>query len=63
MEGGTEKAIVVVDIPSDATAEQAEQILNAPCERGYYLDKLTFTWPGVGARAFFRKRTRRSSED
>lgn len=52
------KTIRVVDVPLDATAEQAEQLLNAPYEDGFYLDKLIVTWPGVGARAFFKRRVR-----
>ena len=37
------KRILVVDIPSDATAEQVESLLNAPYESGYYLTQLTAT--------------------
>lgn len=30
-----------------------------PYDEGFYLDKLTFSWPGVGARAFYRVRSRK----
>jgi hypothetical protein len=50
------RQIRVVDIPADATAEDAERLFNEPCEIGYRLDKLIFDWPGVGARAFFQLR-------
>ncbi len=53
-----QKRIAVVDIPTDATAEEAERLLNAPYSEGFYLDKLIFTWPGVGARAFYRWRVK-----
>jgi hypothetical protein len=55
---GELKRILVVDIPSDATAEETEALLNAPYSTGYYLDKLIFTWPGVGARGFFKLRVK-----
>jgi hypothetical protein len=54
LEMDVEKRILIVDVPPDATADQAESLLNAPYESGYYLDKLTFGWDGVGARAFYR---------
>ena len=54
----TDKRILVVDVPESATAEEAEQLLNAPYANGYYLDKLTFVWPGIGARGFYRLRSR-----
>jgi hypothetical protein len=44
----------VLDIPADSTAQQMEQILNGPSEDGYSLQSLSFTWPGVGARAVFK---------
>ncbi len=50
------RQIRVVDIPADASAEDAERLLNEPCEIGYRLDKLIFNWPDVGARAFFQLR-------
>lgn len=56
------KRILVVDVPSDATAEQTEELLNAPYAQGYYLDKLTFGWPGAGARGFFRLRAKPEKE-
>jgi hypothetical protein len=58
----TQKRIAVVDIPTDATAEETERLLNEPYASGYYLDKLIFTCPGVGARAFFRLRAKPESE-
>jgi len=54
-----DKRILVVDIPADATAEHAEDLLNTPYAAGYYLRAITFNWPGanwpggVGARAIF----------
>ena len=53
-----QKRILVVDIPEEATTEEAEQLLNQPYVDGYYLDKLTFTWTGIGARGFFRLRVK-----
>ena len=54
--------ILVIDIPETATAEQAQQLLNEPYAGGYYLDKLTFNWSGIGARAFFRLRAKVEKE-
>jgi hypothetical protein len=54
----SDKKILVVDVPESATTEEAEQLLNAPYDRNYYLDKLTFTWAGIGARAFYRLRSK-----
>ena len=50
--------IKVVDVPSTATAEEAEAILNALNPDEYYLDKIVLTGipEGVGARAFYRMR-------
>ena len=47
--------IIVVDVPLNATPEYAEHILNAACERGYYVLAIL---PGVmgGARGYFGKR-------
>ena len=59
----TKKRIRVIDIPNDATAEQAEGLLNAPYEDGFYLDKLIFTWSGVGARAFYKLRVKPEKGD
>ncbi len=44
----------VVDIPSTATAEEMENLLNAPAEDGYTLYSLSYSWPSLGARAVFR---------
>jgi hypothetical protein len=49
----------VVDIPVDSTAEQMAALLNAPSDEGYSLQSLSFTWPGVGARAVFKQPARR----
>jgi hypothetical protein len=46
------KTLLVVDIPNDSTAEQAEVALNQPLTEGYYL-RLMFPFPGV-VRAFFQ---------
>lgn len=50
------KRILVVDIPTDATAEQAEALLNAPYADGYSLDQSLWSGPGIGARVIFRLR-------
>ena len=52
------KQILVVDIPANATAAEAEDLLNAPYENGYYIQSLTSGWAEIGARAFFKYRTR-----
>ena len=44
----------VVDIPSNATAQEMENLLNIPTEDGYTLQSLSLSWQGVGARAVFR---------
>ncbi len=50
----TQKRIAVVDVPGTATAEEAEQLLNAACDRGYYVLSIV---PGLtGVRAFLGKR-------
>ena len=56
---GTKSIFRVVDVPPDATAEQMQGILNGPSDDGYILQSLTFTWPGIGARAVFRLPARR----
>jgi hypothetical protein len=52
--------IRVVDIPTTATAAEAEQLLNAPYAEGYYADRLSQLGlpDGVGIRAFFRLRVK-----
>ena len=55
---GTKPIFRVVDIPLDATAEQMAAILNGPSDEGYSLQSLSFTWPGVGARAVFKQPAR-----
>ena len=49
------KTIIVVDVPPNVAPEQAELLLNAACERGYYVLAVL---PGVmgGARGYFGKR-------
>lgn len=49
----------IVDIPQDATAEQMENLLNGPSDDGYSLQSLSYTWPGIGARAVFKQPARR----
>ncbi len=51
------KSIRVVDVPVDATAEQAEEILNTVCDAGYYLMQFRSTETGV-LRAFFKLRAK-----
>ncbi len=50
--------IRVVDVPVTATASEAELLLNAPFEDGYYSDKIVLTGlpEGIGARGFFKLR-------
>ncbi len=50
--------IRVVDVPTTAVAEEVEQMLNAPYEDGYYLDRIVQTGipEGVGTRGLFRLR-------
>ncbi len=53
-----EKTIIAVDVPAGTTAQESEDILNAPSARGYYLVQIV---PGAGtsaARAFFKLRVR-----
>ena len=52
--------IRVIDVPANATAGQAEALLNAPYQDGFYLDKLIQLGlpDGVGTRGFFRLRMR-----
>ena len=57
----TPKRIRVIDIPTDATAEQAEALLSGPYAEGYYLNRI-YDWPGVGARAFFNLRVKTEKE-
>jgi hypothetical protein len=51
---GTKPVFRVADVPLNATPEQMQEILNGPSDDGYTLQSLTFTWPGIGARAVFR---------
>lgn len=50
----------VVDIPAGVTAEVAEQLLNAPCDDGYYQFNMTHSGlpDGVTARVFYRLRVK-----
>lgn len=50
--------IRVVDVPSNAPAEEVERLLNGPCEDGYYSDKIVFSGlpEGVGVRGYFKLR-------
>jgi hypothetical protein len=52
--------IRVIDIPTTATADEAERLLNEPYAEGYYSDKLVLNGlpEGIGARAFFRLRVK-----
>jgi hypothetical protein len=52
------KRILVIDIPANATADESEELLNSPYAEDYYLGELLTGWPGVGARAFFKLRSR-----
>ena len=50
--------IRVVDLLPTATAGEAEALLNAPCDDGYYLNRLVQTGipEGVGIRAIYALR-------
>jgi len=51
--------IRVVDVPTGATAEETEQLLNAPLEDGYYMLRLNTGWSeGIEVRAFFQLRAK-----
>lgn len=62
MEEGVESMIRVVDVPEGATAEDAERLLNAPYEDGFYLMQITAgsnaCVQGTAYRAFYKRRTR-----
>jgi len=48
----------VVDVPATASAVQAEELINAPCEDGYYsyYQMATGLPEGVGVRFFYKLR-------
>jgi hypothetical protein len=56
-----EVQILVVDIQRDATATEAEKLLNEPLSRGYYLQGVIGGWDNLGARGFFRLRVDRAA--
>lgn len=47
------KKILVIDIPANATAAEAEQMLNAPYDAGYYVQTIACGF-GLALRAIFR---------
>lgn len=49
--------ILVVDIPPNTTAAEAEALLNRPYEEGYYLATIS-AGDRFSARAFYRRRTK-----
>lgn len=52
-----QRKIEIVDIPSEATADQVAELLNKSCEGGYFLFSLC-GWtglPGISGRAIFKK--------
>lgn len=55
MMANVKKTIRVVDVPAEATAEEAEATLNAVCDDGYYFMQFRSTEMG-GVRAFFKLR-------
>lgn len=61
MSDSKERRIKVVDVPENATAQETEDLLNAPYSEGFYLDKLIFTWPGVACRAFYKLRVKQEN--
>jgi hypothetical protein len=56
----TKKRIRVVDVPVSAPADEAERLLNAPFDEGFYLEKTVQTGlpEGIGTRGFFKLRMR-----
>lgn len=56
VETSDKKHIVVIDIPSTSTAEEAAEMLNAVCDRGYYMRMVTPGLDGGAARAYFASR-------
>ena len=52
------KRILVVDVPRGATAEEAEQLLNAPYDEGYYLDRLFDGFAEGIVRGFYKLRVK-----
>jgi hypothetical protein len=61
----TKKQIRVVDVPVAATAQEMENILNAPCDAGYYLMSVSYSPrdPELFCRAVFKLRQRGRAED
>ncbi len=51
----TKKTIRVVDVPVEATADQAEELLNTVCDDGYRFMQFRSSETG-GIRAFFHLR-------
>jgi len=55
--------IRVVDVLADTTQEEAEALMNAPCNEGFVLDRIVAMWSdNVRVRAFFRNRLRSASK-
>jgi hypothetical protein len=57
----TPKQFLVVDIPADATAEQAEALLNG-ASGDYYMRSLNM-WPDKSARAIFNRRAAKPEKE
>lgn len=49
----------VVDVPSDATAQEMENLLNTPTDEGYTLHSISYAWQNIGARIVFKIPARR----
>jgi hypothetical protein len=58
MTNTTKPLLRVVEIPTPATTEEIETMLNQPCEEGYCFLKLLF-FPGGRLRAVYKRRTKR----
>ncbi len=56
------KMFQVVDVPLNATGTEVEQLLNAPCEDGYYFAHMIAHPPEVGTRALFKLLTRKPKD-
>lgn len=49
-------AVLVVDIPANATREETQRLVNEPLADGYYFGSVCSGFSDVAARAFFRLR-------
>lgn len=62
MEAIEAKPILVVDIQPNTTTAEAEQLLNEPFSRGFYLVSILGGFEHLGARAFYRLRAEKADD-